>query len=95
MSTDYSPFLGRVDRTPPKLELVRTLWTMRSAVGKELTAAIYAVATGRELRVSLGEELIESRLSRTDDAALDKRAEELRALLETKGWAMVGKEQAH
>ena len=91
--TNYSPFKGRYREPDAPQELVRVLWTMRSAVGKEITAAIYAVATGRELRVSLGPELLESRLSRTDGAALESRAEELSALLVSKGWAMLGKEQ--
>ena len=94
MSTDYSPFLGRVDRTPAKLELVRVLRTMRSTVGKEITAAIYAVATGRELRVSLGPELLESHLSRGGDGPLEARADELSALLVSKGWAVPRNEQA-
>ena len=93
--TDYSPFKGRHRAPDAPLELVRTLWMMRSAVGKEITAAIYAVATGQELRVSLGPELVESRLSRTGDGPLEARADELSALLVSKGWAMLGKEQAH
>src|SRR5688572_1636468 len=92
--TDYSPFQGRYREPDAPQELVRTLWTMRSAVGKEITAAIYAVATGRELRVSLGAELLESRLSRADDGLLEARAEELRTVLQTKGWAMITKDQA-
>ena len=37
------------------MTLSRTLWTMRSDAGKEITAAIYDVLTGRELRVSRGD----------------------------------------
>lgn len=51
------------------MALSRTLWTMRSATGKEITAAIFDVVTMRELRVSLGDALLESRLSRAGDAA--------------------------
>jgi hypothetical protein len=67
------------------MTLSRTLWTMRSAGGKEITAAIYDVATGRELRVSATDSLRESRLSRTGDAPLEARAGELRSLWKAKG----------
>jgi len=87
--TDYSPFSGR-HRTPHcEIELMRTLWTMRSAVGRQITAAIFKVATGRELRVALGDELLESRLSRTDDGPLEGRALEIQALLAARGWSDV------
>ena len=59
---------------------------MRSAVGKKISSAIHAVATGRELRVSLGPELLESRLSRAGDGPLEARADELSELLVSKGW---------
>ena len=84
---DYSPFSGRT-RTPGDvpIELARTRWTMRSGVGKGITADIYDVTTGRELRITRGDDLLESRLSRADDAALEARATEVRTLLEQKGW---------
>jgi hypothetical protein len=85
---DYSPFRGKYRRTGDvQMSLARSLWTLRSAVGKEVTAAIYEVPTGRELRISLGEELLESCLSRMGgDTALECRAAELCAILKEKGW---------
>jgi hypothetical protein len=62
---------------------------MQSAVGKRITAAIFNVVTGRELRVALGEDLLESRLSRGDDAPLETRAQEIRTILATRGWEEV------
>jgi hypothetical protein len=85
--TDYAPFQGRRPTSDHKIELTRTLWTMQSAVGKRITAAIFNVITGRELRVALGEDLLESRLSRTDDAPLETRAQEIRTILATHGWS--------
>jgi hypothetical protein len=84
---DYTPFSGRYRPPAVTIELSRVLWTMRSGVGKEITAAIFNVATGRELRIALGEELLESRLSRTNDTALESRADEVRALLTMRGWS--------
>lgn len=84
--TNYTPFSGTRRVSPSSLELSRVLWTMHSSVGKVITAAIYNVLTGRELRVSLGEELLESRLSRTDDGVLQQRANELRDILARRGW---------
>ena len=68
------------------MELSRTLWRMRSDAGREITAAIYDVLTGRELRVSRGDSLLESRLSRSDDAGLEQRAAEILEILSSKGW---------
>jgi hypothetical protein len=83
--TDYSPFTGRrAEPAPPRLS--RTLWTMRSAIGKEIVAGIYDVITGRELRITLGEHLLESRLSRTADAPLERRASDVQHILASKGW---------
>jgi len=87
--TDYAPFYGRRRTADCRIALARTLWIMQSAVGKRITAAIFDVVTGRELRVSLGEDLLESRLSRTDDAPLETRAQEIRTVLATRGWADV------
>jgi hypothetical protein len=84
---EYTPFKGRYREAAVRMELSRVLWTMRSAVGKEITAAIFEVITGRELRVSLGDELLESRLSRGGDAVVESRAGEIRARLATRGWS--------
>ena len=67
---------------------------MRSSIGKEIIAGIYDVATGRELRITLGEHLLESQLSRTADAALERRASDVQQILTSKGWASVLAEQA-
>jgi hypothetical protein len=84
--TDYSPFSGRrATAAPPRL--ARTLWTMRSAIGKEIVAGIYDVMTGRELRITLGDHLLESQLSRTADAPLEQRASDVLQLLESRGWS--------
>ena len=70
------------------MSLARSLWTLRSSVGKKVTAAIYEVPTGRELRISLGPDLLESCLSRMGgDAALERRASEVFEILREKGWA--------
>jgi hypothetical protein len=86
--TNYSPFSGRrVASTSPRLS--RSLWTMRSSIGKEIVAGIYDVATGRELRITLGEHLLESQLSRTADAVLEQRAADVQQILASKGWSGV------
>src|SRR5688572_2526515 len=86
---DYSPFRGKhrpAGDVP--MSLARSLWRLRSAVGKEITAAIYEVPTGQELRISLGPELLESCLSRMGgDAALERRAGEVFEILREKGWS--------
>ena len=64
--TDYSPFNGSSSRQPPRLELVRTLWTLTRPEKKPVSAAIYATEVGHELRVYVGNDennLIESLLS--------------------------------
>src|SRR6185436_4217345 len=85
--SDYTPFSGRHRVPDAQIEFSRSLWTMRSTVGKEITAGIFNVATGRELRIALGEELLESRLSRGGDGPLEARAAEIRTLLSTRGWS--------
>ena len=84
--TSYSPFTGR--RVAPSApRLARTLWTMRSAIGREIVAGIYDVTTGRELRITLGEHLLESQLSRDADTPLEQRALDLQQVLLSKGWS--------
>jgi hypothetical protein len=84
--TDYSPFTGR-RATPSAPRLARTLWTMRSAIGKEIMAGIYDVTTGRELRITLGDHLLESQLSRTADTPLEQRASDVQQVLVSRGWS--------
>ena len=66
--TDYTPFKGRY-RMPGDvpIQLSRELWTMRYGNGQALQAGIYEVVTGRELRITRGDDLLESRLSRGGD----------------------------
>ena len=91
--TSYSPVSGRrAAALPPRL--ARTLWTMRSSIGKEIVAGIYDVVTGRELRITLGDHLLESQLSRTADATLEQRASEVQQILASKGWSRVPAEHA-
>ena len=84
--TDYSPFTGR-RAAPSAPRLARTLWTMRSAIGKEIMAGIYDVTTGRELRITLGEHLLESQLSRAADTPLEQRASAVQQVLISSGWS--------
>ena len=87
--TTWDERFGRRAPRMPTLELARTLWTMTRAPNKPITAAIYDVATGRELRVTYGDETnpLDTLLSRIGDAPLEARASELREVLESKGWA--------
>jgi hypothetical protein len=74
----------------PKLELVRTLWTMNRPPNKPMTAALYELKSGRELRVHVGSDpnnLVDSLLSREGDLPLTFRADELRAVLLEQGWS--------
>jgi len=73
----------------PPLELLRTLWTMHRPPNRTVTAAIYAVETGHELRVHYGadvDNVLDSLLSRGADDPLVARATELRTILEGQGW---------
>lgn len=74
----------------PQLLLARTLWTMTKGATKSVMAAIYITDTGRELRVTAGDaaHLLDSLLSRQGDAPLERRAAELRDLLEIHGWSI-------
>lgn len=83
--TNYSPFTGRRP-APSAPRLARTLWTMRSAIGKEIMAGIYDVTTGRELRITLGDHLLESQLSRAADTPLEQRASDVQQVLVSRGW---------
>lgn len=88
MGTWEQRFLRRQPRVP-RLRLARTLWTMTKAPGKSVMAAIYITDTGRELRVTTGDDahLLDSMLSRTGDGPLEERATELLRLLEVHGWS--------
>jgi hypothetical protein len=86
---EYSPFVGSGRHQPPRLKLVRMLWTMTSTSRKPIRAGIYRTEVGHELRVYVGgneNNLIESLLSRAEDHPLEVRAQELRLMLEEKGW---------
>jgi hypothetical protein len=72
------------------MELARALWTMTRPPNKPITAAIYDVESGRELRVHVGTDpnnLVTSLLSRDGDGPLEVRANELRAVLLEQGWS--------
>jgi hypothetical protein len=75
---------------PPAPRLMRHLWTVRkSEPDRSITAGVYRNPYGRELRIHWGERpdnLLDSLLSRTDDAPLEFRANELRAVLLEQGW---------
>ena len=78
----------------PQLQRVRTIWIMTRPPNKSLTAAVYDVETGRELRVYYGQDefnVVDSLLSRTGEQALLQRASELRQILEWAGWAAASK----
>lgn len=93
MGTWEQRFLRRQPRLP-RLQLARTLWTLTKAPGKSVMAAIYITDTGRELRVTTGDDahLLDSMLSRAGDEPLERRATELRQLLEVHGWSNVNAE---
>lgn len=74
---------------PPAPRLIRTLWVMTRPPNKSVTAGIYETLFGSELRVYYGQDennLLDSLLSRTDDAPLEHRASEIRAVLDSQGW---------
>lgn len=78
-------------KVEPPIVHLRTLWAMTREPNKAITAAIFKTTYGHELRVTYGSDdnLLDSLLSRTDDAPLEQRAAELRAVLEEKGWSPV------
>ena len=84
-STPYTPFKGKRAPEPP-IEMVRVLWRYRGVTGKLVTAAIYRVLTGLELRVDYHGDVRETQLSRTGEGPLTIRADALRAVLEEQGW---------
>jgi hypothetical protein len=58
---------------------------------RSVTCGIYESTFGRELRTYYGSDennLLDSLLSRTGDEPLEQRASDLRAVLETQGWAV-------
>ena len=86
--TEYAPFTSRQPAAPTLLPK-RTLWTLHHPMHQPVTAVIYSVATGRELRVYQGNEdnLRTSLLSRRTDAPLEVWAESMRRMLLTQGWS--------
>lgn len=63
--TQYSPFLGRVNREPARLELVEVAWRMRAPSGRILECGIYLTAAGFEARMGYGDNLLASQFART------------------------------
>lgn len=89
MSVGFRP--PEPPRLPHLLE-VRQLWQMHRPQRPQaiLTAAIFQTATGLELRLGFSEsQLIHSELSRTGDAPLLARADDLRQVLKDQGWSDV------
>lgn len=85
-SSDHTPARRS---TPPVPPLLRTLWVMTRPPNRSVTAGIYETTFGRELRVYCAQQednLLDSLLSRTDDIPLERRAGEIRSVLEQQGW---------
>lgn len=76
---------------PPQPKSLRTLWRMQGP-SRFIVAEIHRHPVGRELVVSFGgngDDVLETRFERLDFSALDRRADELRAMLLEKGWVEV------
>jgi hypothetical protein len=93
LSRYHSPVAVGFKPPPPerqsRLEHVRDLWQMHRPQRPHaiLTAAIYEIDTGLELRVGSSlTNLIHSELSRKGDGPLEARAEDLRVSLLESGW---------
>jgi hypothetical protein len=67
--------------------LERTLWVVERPPDQPITAAIFRLEAGFELRVSCGDDptLLDTDVS-DDDEALEWRAEMLLGVLEANGW---------
>lgn len=74
---------------PPEPKIVRTLWRVQKSQ-RVIAARIERHPYGRELVIAFesgDEDVLETRLERTGTAMLERRAEEVRALLTEKGWS--------
>jgi len=75
---------------PTESRIVRVLWRMQGP-SRVIVARIDRHPLGRELIVAFeggaDEDLLETRFERFDYATLERRGEQLRELLESKGWA--------
>jgi hypothetical protein len=70
MSNTWDDSMTPRPKAAPKMVLARTLWTMTRLPNKPITAAIYGMESGRELRVHVGidpSNLFDSLLSRDGD----------------------------
>jgi hypothetical protein len=73
----------------PEPTIVRTLWRMQGP-SRIIAARIERHPFGRELVIAFEgpcDDVIETRFERVKVSVLEQRAEELRELLMTKGWA--------
>jgi hypothetical protein len=73
---------------PPEPRIIRVLWRLQGPT-RAVVARIERHPYGRELVIAFegaGDDVIETRLERTGTAALEQRAEEVRAVLVGKGW---------
>jgi hypothetical protein len=76
---------------PPQPRIVRTLWRMQGPA-RIIAARIERHPFGRELVILFegnAEDVIETRFEREKESLLERRADELRALLTTKGWSEI------
>jgi hypothetical protein len=76
---------------PAQPKILRTLWRMQGP-SRLIVAEIHRHPVGRELVVSFGrngDDVLETRFERFDFSALERRADELRAMLLEKGWVDV------
>jgi hypothetical protein len=76
---------------PPQPRILRTLWRMQGP-SRLIVAEIHRHPVGRELVVTFGgddADVLETRFERLNFSALERRADELRAVLLEKGWVEV------
>jgi hypothetical protein len=85
----YTPFHRTPPSPDPQLDRLRVLGRYLGVTGKLVTAAIYRVATGLELRIDYARDVRDTLLSRTGEQPLLMRAESLRLVLEKQGWLSV------
>jgi hypothetical protein len=75
---------------PLQARIIRTLWRMQGP-SRIIAARIERHPFGRELVIAFegagSDDVLETRYERVNFSMLEQRAEELRALLEGKGWS--------
>lgn len=74
--SDYTPFKGRIDTTPPRLELLETCWRFAGPSGRTFECGLYRTDVGLELRAGYGpEDLLRSQFAIEIGAAREIAAE--------------------